>query len=215
LAAAQVAEDVDEGIKRGDWVLGVSPVNLGDGRTLIWPSPQPIAFNLVEAKRFATRGARERRKLMSQLKPRAGDGRYSPPFRRETIDAISDLQSAVLGAFTAIESFANHAIDRLIEVDGEEVEVTRADGEKVRGEALVRNLRLDEKFKLVLPLLDGGKEHRGDLGLGRLPLLEAAPRRVGPRQGTRGQLGPRHPDCLRPADDRRRRRLRGSSGSRH
>jgi hypothetical protein len=161
LAAAEVVEDVDQGLKQGDWVVGVSPVNLVDGRTLIWPSPQPIAFNLVEAKRAVRRGARERFKIMSQLKCREGDARYSPPFRRETIDAIGDLQVAVLGSFTAIESFANHAIDRLIEVKDEDVEVKREDGQMVSGESLVRRLRLEEKFKLIFPLLEGGRNIAG------------------------------------------------------
>jgi hypothetical protein len=44
--AARVEANVDEGIQDGDWIVVASPVNLEDGRRLMWWPPQPVAFNL-------------------------------------------------------------------------------------------------------------------------------------------------------------------------
>src|SRR5689334_14790903 len=38
-------------IKPGDWIVAMSPVRLPDGRILAYHPPQPVAFNLIEAKR--------------------------------------------------------------------------------------------------------------------------------------------------------------------
>jgi hypothetical protein len=160
LIGAQIAEDAGDDFPKGTWLLGVSPVKLRDDRLVYWPSPQPIAFNLIEAKRARDRGARARRSILSQLERRA-DGAYSPPNPTKTLDAIRDLQGAVLAAFTAIESLANHAIDSLIEGRGERFEVERPDGHAIVGEDLFLRFRLDEKLKRILPLVDGGRNIAG------------------------------------------------------
>jgi hypothetical protein len=84
---------------------------MDDGRRLMLHPPQPIAFNLIEAKRHQDRGVRTRRNIMGNLIAR--DGGYQPANTHRVLDCLSDLQAAVLFAFTAIESLANHAIEML------------------------------------------------------------------------------------------------------
>ncbi len=73
------------------------------------------------------------------------------------IDSVRDLQSAVLYAFTAIESFANDIVDMLDnEAEaavkaGEEPCMYERKGEVVPWADVVR-LSMDEKLKKVLPM---------------------------------------------------------------
>lgn len=94
------------------WVVAVSPVHLPDGRKLMWHSPQPVAFNLIQAEMHRDRGGRRRRAILGNLKAR-GDGGYMPLNSRVVMDCVGELSAAVLFAFTAIESLANHAIEML------------------------------------------------------------------------------------------------------
>src|SRR4051794_6273878 len=73
------------------WVLGVSPVRMPDDRLLMWHPPQPVAFNLIEAKRARDRGARQRRAIMAKLRARP-DG-YGPENARAAVDCVRDLQT--------------------------------------------------------------------------------------------------------------------------
>ena len=63
------------------WVLVNSPVDLDDGSRLIWHPPQPVAFNLVEAKRFRDRGVKARTNIMAKLKKRPSGDELSPTIR--------------------------------------------------------------------------------------------------------------------------------------
>jgi hypothetical protein len=118
----------------GTWILGVSPVLMDDGEPLMWHPPQPVAFNLVEAKRHSDRGVKARRNIMAKLKRRE-KGALSPTNSAATIDCVRDLQSAVLFAFTALESLANHAIEML----DPDFALTRK-GKTIRKAALTRAL---------------------------------------------------------------------------
>lgn len=128
---------------------------MDDTRILMWHPPQPIAFSLIEAHRHAELGAKRRRKVMSGLKKRK-DGEWSPASSSAAVDCVRDLTTAVLFAFTAIESLANHAIDMLPEDHG----ITR------KGAALdaagLMWLPLEEKLKLVIPTIGGGRPIAGD-----------------------------------------------------
>ena len=161
LVATRAREMDGERLPPDTWVLAVSPLTLGDGQTILWHPPQPVAFALLEAKRYRDRGARERRGIMGNLSAREGPpGRLSPQNSRKVIDCISDLTVAVLFSFTAIESLANHSIDQL----GEDatVLVERHSGEMEIGrDDMVRRLRLDEKYALAIPLLDQGEVIKG------------------------------------------------------
>lgn len=116
----------------------------------------PVAFNLVQAKRYRDRGVRERQSIMSRLAKRRDGEAYGPKNSRRAVDCIFDLQTAVLCAFLAIESFANHAIETL--PDGKTI--TRK-GDTLDKPAMIR-VSTDEKFKRVVPLLDGAKRIAGD-----------------------------------------------------
>jgi len=157
LVATQVAQDNAElGIKASDWIVAVSPVRLPDGRILAYHPPQPVTFNLVEAKRHRDRGARQRRSIMGNLEVDR-NGQYRPLNSHSVIDCLSDLVGAVLHAFTAIESLANHSIDQLD--DDAAVEVERQGATvMIHKDAMVRRLNITEKLQLALPLLEDGPE---------------------------------------------------------
>jgi hypothetical protein len=89
------------------------------------------------------------------------DGGLAPANPRRTLDCLSDLQVAVLYAFTAIESLANHSIDQLD--DAATVEVENWKGEKVQlaKADMVRRLTIGEKLSRVVPMLDDGGNVKG------------------------------------------------------
>jgi hypothetical protein len=138
------------------WILAVSPVRMDDNRVLMWHPPQAVAFGLVDAKTYRDRGSKQRRSLMSQIRVRR-DGNPGFPNPSAVIDCVRDLQSAVLYAFTAIESFANHVVDMLedeAEADlkaGAEPRMYERKGEAMPWSEVVR-LSMDEKLKKVLPM---------------------------------------------------------------
>lgn len=156
LVATQIAADAGDGFKKGDWVVVVSPVNLGDGERLMWHPPQPVAFNLLQAKRNRDRGVRQRRRIMGNLARRA-DGTLEPLNSHAAIDCLADLVAAVLFAFTAIESLANHAIEMLPD---DTVVAVRKD-RKLAKDELITALGIDDKLKRVVPLLDAGAKVAG------------------------------------------------------
>ncbi len=139
------------------WVLGVSPARMADGRLLMWYPPQPVAFNLIESKRYRDRGVKRRRAIMAKLHKRPNGDSYGPGNARAAIDCLSDLHTAVLFAFTGIESLANHAIDML----DDETSLTIRRGREVPKPKLVRALGIDDKLKKVMPLFDEGKSIAG------------------------------------------------------
>lgn len=142
------------------WVLAVSPLHLDDDKTLMWHPPQPVAFNLLEAKRYRDRGVKARRSIMGNLVARTEGDHLSPQNSRAALDCISDLTIGVLFSFTAIEALANHSIDQLDETAS--VEIDRDGGPiSVRRDDMVRRLRLDEKFNLAVPMLADGAEIKG------------------------------------------------------
>lgn len=153
MSRTEVAADADEGIKKGDWIVVVSPVNLDDGRQLRWWPPQPIAFNLLEAKRHRDRGVRQRRRIMGNLIARPGGG-LQPSNAHAALDCLSELAAAVLFSFTAVESLANHAIESL----PDDTVVTLRKGRQLPKAELVANVGIDEKLKRIVPLADGGKD---------------------------------------------------------
>lgn len=155
LAATQIVAD-GPGVRKGDLVVSVSPVNLPDGRRLMWHPPQPVAFNLLEAKRRRDRGVSQRRNIMGNLVKRP-DGGYGPANSHATLDCLSELAAAVLFAFTAIESLANHAIDLL----PDETVVRVRKGRAIPKPDLVQLLGIDDKLKRVVPLLDQGASVAG------------------------------------------------------
>lgn len=134
-----------------------------DGRTLYYHPPQPVTFNLIEAKRHRDPGVRKRRQIMGNLlasETDAGDPRYSPQNSHAVLDCLSDLVGAVLHAFTAIESLANHSIEQLpqnavvdVERHGETVSIPR--------DEMVRRLNISEKLHLAVPLLPDGRSAKG------------------------------------------------------
>lgn len=103
-----------QAVAPGTWVVAVSPVRMDDGRMLNWHPPQSVAFNLVEAKRLCDRSAPRRRSIIGNLHTRPNDS-FGPANSQALIDCVSDFVAAVLFAFTAIESVANHSVDELPE----------------------------------------------------------------------------------------------------
>jgi hypothetical protein len=177
VAARARAMDGEE-LPPGHWVTAVSAVNLEDGRKLMWHPPQPVAFNLMEAKEHQNRGVKERRIIMSSLVAR-GDGGYQPGNNRRAIDCLRELAAAVLFSFTAIESLANHAIEML----SDDYEFERGD-ESVPKAQMTRRLGIDEKLKRVVPEIEDD-EHRGYRSVGAVPAAQVPSRRSAARQTAR------------------------------
>jgi hypothetical protein len=138
------------------WIYVISPAQMPDGRLLRWYPPMPVAFNLIQAKRYRDRGVSERLSIMSRLAKRRDDEAYGPTNPRRAVDCIFDLQTAVLCAFLAIESFANHAVETL--PDGKTITYK---GSTLDKPAMIR-IATDEKFKRVVPLLEGARRIAGD-----------------------------------------------------
>jgi hypothetical protein len=160
--ATQITADAEGGIQAGDWILAVSPVRMDDGRLLMWHPPQPVAFNLVEARKFRDRGVRARRSIMSKLKLRPPgashhEEQYGPQNSHTAVDCVSDLQAAVLFAFTAVESLANHAIEML----DQGATVTVRKGKEVTQPEMTRGVGIDAKLKLIVPLVSGSDSIAG------------------------------------------------------
>jgi hypothetical protein len=148
-----VTEVDGEPVATETWAQVLSPVFMDDGRELIWYPPQPVAFNLVEAKRARDLGVKSRRNIIAKLKKRpSGDG-LQPMNSTPVLNCIRDLQSAVLYAFTAIECLANHGIYML-----DEDFILTFKKRQIAQKDLVRSLGLDDKLKRVIPKLDGGQK---------------------------------------------------------
>lgn len=155
LVAVRVTEVDCEKPSEEIWAQVLSPVLMDDGRELVWYPPQPVAFNLVEAKRARDRGAKSRRNIMAKLRKRpSGDG-VQPINSTTVLNCIRDLQSAVLYSFTAIESLANHAIDMLDD------DFTLTFKKKTYGKKDLVGLSIDEKLKRVVPRMDGATKIAG------------------------------------------------------
>lgn len=155
LVAVPAREMDGEELPPGTWVQVLSPVLMDDGRELLWYPPQPVAFNLVEAKRARDRGAKSRRNIMAKLKKRpSGDG-VQPINSTTVLNCIRDLQSAVLYSFTAIESLANHAIDMLDD------DFTLVIKKKTYRKKDLVGLGIDEKLKRLVPKMDGAQKVAG------------------------------------------------------
>lgn len=143
----------------GHWAVLVEPVMMDDERELQWHPPQPVAFSLVEAKRLCDRAVPRRLRIMGSLKKRDNDT-FMPQNSRVTLDVISDLWSAVLHSFAAIEAIANDSIDRLPE-DATVTIGRKNDTREVLKSDMVRRLNLDEKLGLAVPMLDIGEPIKG------------------------------------------------------
>lgn len=150
LNATRVLKMGDEELPPDSWVVAVSPVDLEDGRRLMWEAPQPVTFNLVQAKRLQRRAVRTRRNIMGNLVARR-DGTYMPLNSSRAIDCLADLAAATWFSFTAIESLANHAIEML----DDDVVIERR-GRAIAKQDLVRELGIDDKLKRVVPMVKGG-----------------------------------------------------------
>lgn len=109
LAASPATAIGDELLSPGTWVV---LVEMDDGRELQWHPPQPVAFSLVEAKKLCDRAVPARRQIVGNL-VRRDNGTYMPTNSHRTLDVLSDLWSAVLHSFAAVEAIANDSIDRL------------------------------------------------------------------------------------------------------
>jgi hypothetical protein len=136
---------------------------MSDGRELRWYLPQPVAFPLIEAKRYRDRGAPERAAIMGSL-VRRPDGAWAPDDASRALNCVSDLHVAVLYAFTAIESLASHSIDQLDDTAVIEIEIRKGEVTVVPKADMVRRLNLDEKLSRVIPMLDDGANIKGTRG---------------------------------------------------
>jgi hypothetical protein len=173
LVAEQITGKVegDLDVEPGDWMIAMSPVRMPDGQVLAYHPPQPVAFNLVEAKRHRDRGVKQRRAILGNLKMPDANGHRRPQNSAAVIDCLSDLVSAVLHAFAAIECLANHSIDQLD--DGATVEVERQGVPVTVGKAdMVRRLSIGEKLELAVPLLPDGHPTKGTSAWGKFVHLK-------------------------------------------
>jgi hypothetical protein len=141
-------------------IVAVSPLRLDDGRELWFQAPQPVAFNLLEAKRFRDSGEANRVEAMGNLKERRKEGQVQPADTSLVLDALADLSAAVLFSIAAIEALANHTIDQL----DNGTTYTDSRGREQDKISMVRWLTIEEKLRGAVPLftkaapLDKGRE---------------------------------------------------------
>jgi hypothetical protein len=157
LVSALNGEPVGPGI----WAVAMSPLILADKTPFAFHTPQPIAFNLVEAHRRVVRSRQERDRILADVVPRPSDGRYRARDAGALPDCVGGLASGVLFAFTAIESFANHSIDQLDSTAT--LTLTRRDKTEriVTRDEMVRDLGIVEKLDRAVPLLTGRPSAKG------------------------------------------------------
>ena len=120
-------------------------------RRSLWLSPW--------SKQVCDRAVPVRRQIVGNLRRRDNDT-FEPANSHRTLDMLSDLWSAVLHSFAAIEAIANDSIDRL----PDDAIVTIGKKERTRSVAkdeMVRVLNLDEKFGPAVPMLDIGEPIKG------------------------------------------------------
>ena len=159
VAAVRVTAMDGKPVGPGIWAVVVEEVRMDDGRTLNWHPPQPVAFSLCEAKRLTDRALPRRLAIIGNLKTRENDS-YGPQNSMRVLDVVSDLWSAVLHAFAAVEAIANDSIDRL--PDDAAVTIGKKDRTRdVPKAEMVRTLNLDEKLSLAVPVLDIGERIKG------------------------------------------------------
>jgi hypothetical protein len=91
------------------------------------------------------------------------DGRWGWPPKNATrvLDCVSDLVVAVLYAFAAVESLANHSIDQLDETGVINIEFKKSEPTHVLKADMVRRLNLEEKLTRAVPLLPDGANIKG------------------------------------------------------
>ena len=171
LSASRVTEYGGEPMPKGTWAITVSAADMSDGRTLLWHPPQAVAFSLAQAKLHCDRAVPRRRQIMGNLIAR-NDGRgYEPQNARAVLVVVADLWSAVLHAFAAVEALANDSIDRLPEST-----VVRVGKKEVAQSDMVASLRIGEKLKKAVPLLNlpgiEGKNIAGTKAWERFRLLK-------------------------------------------
>lgn len=143
----------------GDYLVAVAPVELADGRTLFIRNPQAVVFGLHEARRHRERGEKLRKRVTTQVVKRPG-GDWEPQDHKAAIDCISEMTTAVLFAFAALEAFANHTIDQLEETAEVEVE-RRGERVKVARDDMIKSLSITEKLHLAVPAFTGRESAKG------------------------------------------------------
>jgi hypothetical protein len=89
--------------------VDVSHVELPDGRVLAFGAVPVLGFNLVEAERFARRGARTRQLAVADMYPR-DDGTWGVSDPVKELDLFSNLAAGVLFSHAAVEGLGRGAI---------------------------------------------------------------------------------------------------------
>ena len=112
MAATPATAIGDELLSPGTWVVLVEPVDMDDD----------MNFNGTRRSRSLSRSSKPRNCAIVRCPPadkivgnlvRRDNGTYMPTNSHRTLDVLSDLWSAVLHSFAAVEAIANDSIDRL------------------------------------------------------------------------------------------------------
>ena len=92
--------------------MKVARAEVPDGRVLALGAVPVVQFNLTEALRHASRGARTRQDAVADIYSR-DDGTWGLSDPVKELDLVSDLAAAVLFAYAAIEGLGDQALERL------------------------------------------------------------------------------------------------------
>ena len=154
-------DQVVNGVKINDGALitSVGMVQLDDGRTVAFPGPNVVRFNLLEAREHQVRSVRLRHEVLAGLS--AGSGEIYHVGRADRFfDFLSSSTSAVLMSFGAIEGLVNFLIDSMGE--GSQITVDRKGAPVVYEKSeMVRRLSISEKLDLVVPMATGHDSIKG------------------------------------------------------
>lgn len=144
----------------GTVVALVQPVALDDGTMVYFPSPNFVAFYLIESKRHSDRGERLRNRTLTDSHVDA-IGTRTIKNQQLAFDCFSELVSAVLLAYAAIEALMNDLIGNLPETATLEKLNARGETVEIRKQDMAQRLTTPEKLARVVPLATGQKTLKG------------------------------------------------------
>ncbi|WP_262061066.1 hypothetical protein [Streptomyces sp. STR69] len=144
----------------GSLVALVQPVALDDGTILHFPSPNFVAFYLVESKRHSDRGERLRNRALADVRVNSSGDRTINN-QELAFDCFSEMVSAVLLAYAAVEALLNDLIGKLPEEATLDKENAKGETVKLGKQDMALRLSTPEKLDRVAPLATGQKSIKG------------------------------------------------------
>lgn len=127
------------------WITFPSEIQVGD-KKVGWYEVDPVAFSLLEAKKLCDRAAPKRAELIADHDLTPDKRAFRIANNEELMDVFSDLWSAIMHSFAALEAFANNVVEVL--PPGTNLMYK---GERLTTDEIVRRVGTEVKFKRFVP----------------------------------------------------------------